>query len=227
MRGVFRGGSGGTPMADPAVLKQLPPLPGTRVELTAMAAALRAPAGAVRLDMAATETAVHADKSLGQARVVAFATHGLLPDEIRGVVEPGLVLTPPAVPSALDDGVLTASEAAALELSADWVVLSACNTATADSSADSLSSLSRAFLYAGARALLASHWRVSDEATAVLTVETQREDATQTRAVALQSAMRAVRTGKRSDGSTVAGWTPDWVHPMMWAPFSLISTADE
>jgi CHAT domain-containing protein len=227
MRGLFRSGPGGAPMADAAMLKRLPPLPGTRVELTAMAAALKAPAGAVRLDIAATEAAVHADKSLSQARVVAFATHGLLPDEIRGLAEPGLVLTPPDVPSLNDDGVLTASEAAALELTAEWVVLSACNTATADSSADSLSSLSRAFLYAGARALLASHWRVSDEATAVLTVETQREDAVQTRAAALQAAMRAVRSGKRSDGSAVAGWTPDWAHPMMWAPFSLISTADE
>jgi CHAT domain-containing protein len=197
------------------------------MELTAMAAALKAPAGAVRLDMAATEGAVRTDKSLGDARVIAFATHGLLPDEIRGVSEPGLVFTPPSAPSPLDDGVLTASEAATLKLSADWVILSACNTATADSSADSLSSLSRAFLYAGARALLASHWRVSDEATAVLTVETQREDVTQTRAVALQWAMRAVRTGKRADGSAVPGWTPDWAHPMMWAPFSLISTADE
>lgn len=227
MRGVFRSGEGGAPMADPAMLKQLPPLPGTRMELTAMAAALNAPAGAIRLDGAATEAAVHGDKTLGQARVVAFATHGLLPDEVRGVSEPGLVLTPPAAPSALDDGVLTASEAAALTLSADWVILSACNTATADSSADSLSSLSRAFLYAGARSLLASHWRVSDEATAILTVETQRADASATRAAALQAAARAVRTGKRADGSAVSGWTPTWAHPMMWAPFSLIATADE
>jgi CHAT domain-containing protein len=68
---------------------------------------------------------------------------------------------------------------------------------------------------------------VSDEATAVLTVETQREDVTHTRAAALQWAMRTVRTGKRADGSAVSGWTPDWAHPMMWAPFSLISTADE
>jgi CHAT domain-containing protein/tetratricopeptide (TPR) repeat protein len=225
--GLFRSGAGGEPMADPGMLRQLPSLPGTRMELTAMAAALKAPTEAVRLDTAATEGAVRADKSLGEARVVAFATHGLLPDEIRGLSEPGLVFTPPSAPSPLDDGVLTASEAATLTLSADWVILSACNTATADSSADSLSSLSRAFLYAGARALLASHWRVSDEVTAVLTVETQREDVTQTRAVALQSAMRAVRTGKRGDGSAVSGWTPDWAHPMMWAPFSLISTADE
>jgi CHAT domain-containing protein len=227
MRGLFRGGDGGAPMADPAMLRQLPSLPGTRMELTAMAAALKAPPGALRLDMAATEAAVHADKGLAQARVVAFATHGLLPDEVRGVSEPGLVLTPPATPGPLDDGVLTASEAAALTLSADWVILSACNTATADSSADSLSSLSRAFLYAGARALLASHWRVSDEATAILTVETQRADATLTRALALQAATRAVRSGTRGDGSAVAGWTPDWAHPMMWAPFSLIATADE
>ena len=61
-----------------------------------------------------------------------FATHGLLSNEVKGINEPGLVFTPPANPSAEDDGVLTASEAAQLNLSADWVILSACNTAGAD-----------------------------------------------------------------------------------------------
>lgn len=228
LRGVFRSGAdGAAPIADPAVLRRLPPLPGTRTELIAMAEVLGAPTSAIRLDASASESAVRADRDLARARVVTFATHGLLPDELRGLSEPGLVLTPPGEPSAADDGVLTASEAGELALSADWVILSACNTAAGESSADSLSSLSRAFLYAGAGSLLASHWRVSDAATAVLTVETLRADAGETRARALQSAMRAVRTGKRADGSAVPGWTPDWAHPMMWAPFSIISSADD
>lgn len=55
----------------------------------------------------------------------------------------------------LDDGLLVASEVAQLKLDADWVVLSACNTAAGDKpGAEALSGLARAFFYAGARALL-------------------------------------------------------------------------
>jgi CHAT domain-containing protein len=161
--------------------------------------------------------------------VVAFATHGVLPYEISGLDQPGLIFTPPAKASPEDDGVLTASEALQLSLSADWVILSACNTATADgsSSAEGLSSLARAFIYAGASALLASHWRIGDEVTAALTSETLKlRNAGFTRARAHQQAMAAIRTGKRADGSAVAGWTADWAHPAAWAPFSIISTED-
>ena len=51
---------------------------------------------------------------------------------------------------------------ATLKLDADWVVLSACNTAGPDGTlgGESLSGLARAFFYAGARALLVSHWAV-------------------------------------------------------------------
>ena len=227
-RAVFGGASAnGSALADPAALRDLLPLPGTRVELMAMASALKAPASALRLDIAATEAALRRDPGIAGARVIAFATHGLLPDDIRGLDEPGLVFTPPAIASADDDGVLTASEAAGLTLSADWVILSACNTAAAEAGAESLSGLSRAFLFAGAGALLASHWRVSDEATAILTVETLSDSARMTRAAALQAAMRGVRNGKRADGSVVAGWKPEWAHPAFWSPFSVIADHDD
>ena len=76
----------------------------------------------------------------------------------RRLAEPALVLTPPAdeaAASALQDhGLLTASEVAQLKLNADWVVLSACNTAAGEGNAEALSGLARAFFYAGARALL-------------------------------------------------------------------------
>ncbi|MDB5425107.1 MAG: hypothetical protein JWQ29_2523, partial [Phenylobacterium sp.] len=111
---------------------------------------------------------------------------------------------------------------------ADWVILSACNTAGADGSpgADAMSGLARAFLYAGAKALLASHWHVFDDSTAALTVETltiQRANPKLTKSQALQRAMAAVRSGRRADGSRIAGWTPEWAHPAYWAPFVLIS----
>jgi hypothetical protein len=74
-------------------------------------------------------------------------------------------LTLPKDPSELDDGLLTASEVAQLKLNADWVVLSACNTAAGEKpGAEALSGFARAFFYAGARALLVSHWRIDSKA---------------------------------------------------------------
>ncbi len=62
-----------------------------------------------------------------------FATHGLLAGETEALAlskaEPALLLTPPQQATTEDDGLLTASEVAQLKLDADWVVLSACNTA--------------------------------------------------------------------------------------------------
>ena len=72
----------------------------------------------------------------------------------RQATEPGLILTPPGEATAEDDGYLSASEVAALKLDADWVILSACNTAAGGAQgAEALSGLARAFFYAGARAL--------------------------------------------------------------------------
>jgi CHAT domain-containing protein len=92
-------------------------------------------------------------------RCVHFATHGVLNGQVQGLAEPGLILTPPpkgtSDPKALqrDDGFLTVSEIAALKLDADWVVLSACNTAGPQGEgAEAPSGLMRAFFYAGARA---------------------------------------------------------------------------
>lgn len=204
------------------------PLPGAAAELREMARTLGAGSGSVRLGARATEAAIKSAPDLSRAAVIAFATHGLLSREQLGLDEPGLVLTPPAQDSATDDGVLTASEAASLNLTADWVILSACNTAGSDGApgADSLSGLARAFLYAGARALLVTHWRVFDESTAAITVQTlgiQNSRPGLSKAQALQRAMRVVRTGRRTDGSALPGWSPDWAHPAHWAPFVLIS----
>ena len=93
--------------------------------------------------------------------------------DLSGLAEPALVLTPPDVPTEADDGLLTASEIATLKLNADWVVLSACNTAAGGGEgAEALSGLARAFFYAGARALLVSHWAVYSRAATELTTKT-------------------------------------------------------
>lgn len=203
--------------ADVDKLRQLPDLPGSRAELAALQALF--PDGVVRMGEAATEAAVRArDRGLlARARYVVFSTHGLLADAegVSTVAEPGLVLTPPETPDALDDGYLSASEAAGLSLSADIVVLSACNTAGPDGrpGAGGLWGLARSFFYAGARSVMVSHWAVSDRATTALVtgafagLESPRIGR---RAEALRQAMRAVRG------------TPGWSHPAYWAAFTLV-----
>ncbi len=225
----FRGVSEmGTVLADPAQLSvRLAPLPGTRVELEAMAEALDAPRSALHLGAQATEAVLK--RTPLDTQVLTIATHGLLAVELKGLGEPGLVFTPPKAASFEDDGILTASEAAQLQLNVDWLVLSACNTAAADGTpgADGLSGLARAFLYAGAKRLLVSHWRVRDDATAQLTVATIKAGQRQSPAEALRSAMRQIRTGRDRSDTPIPGWQPGWAHPSVWAPFTLISAGGQ
>jgi CHAT domain-containing protein len=214
----------GTPMADVSALRSMARLPGTAEELRNMRTALAAPANSIFLGPAATE-AQFRSMDLSNVRILALATHGLLAGEIDGAGEPGLVFTPPAEPSEQDDGFLTASEVSSLRLNAEWVILSACNTASGDGSegAPGLSGLARAFFYAGARTLLASHWPVRDDVGARLTVRTvalQREQPKLSRAEAFQLAMREIRNEAAYDASGAT-----WAHPSAWAPFTLIGDA--
>ncbi|WP_332820312.1 CHAT domain-containing protein [Sphingopyxis sp.] len=224
-------GADGIQLADVRFLRRLKPLSGTRRELETVSRLFPSEASLLHVGPDATEVHARANEGLANARIISFATHGLLPTEVKGVDEPGLVLTPPANASASDDGLLTASEVTQMLLTADIVILSACNTASAerDRSADSMSSLARAFLFAGADSILASHWRVSDEATVILITEMlrlRRGDAEISRAKALQQAMKAVRTGLREDGSRIVGWRDYWAHPSAWASFALIANQD-
>ena len=137
-----------------------------------MAKALAGSAQDIHLGRAASETVVK-KTDLSQYRVVYFATHGLIAGEVSGLGEPALALATPATATDLDDGLLTASEVAQLKLNADWVVLSACNTAAGDKvGAEAFSGLARAFFYAGARTLLVSHWSVDSPAAVRLTTKT-------------------------------------------------------
>ena len=154
-------------VADVDEVRQLSSLPETETELRAMARYLGADESSIYLRERATETQVKS-VTLNQSKVVAFSTHGLLSGELKGLAEPALVLTPPETGTEHDDGLLTASEVAQLKLDADWVILSACNTAAGDKpGATGLSGLAKAFFYAGARALLVSHWPVESNAAKV------------------------------------------------------------
>jgi len=206
-----------------AELRRLNRLPGTREELTTLATVLGADWDqALFLGPQATKPTVMALNSsgrLGRAEVLAFATHGLIAGEVTGVTQPALVLTPPAVASAEDDGLLSLEDILRLKLtSTEWVTLSACNTAAGDGSGEGLSGLVRAFAFAGAPALLVSHWSVEDRATQALMTEVfgrYATDRTQPRAEALRHGMLALM-------SQASGDTAYFAHPFAWAPFFLV-----
>src|SRR5271170_3549456 len=160
-------------MADTKVLAEaLPPLPETADELRAVAKELGARSEDIELGDAASVTNVkHAQ--LDNYRIVYFATHALVAGEVekfaKAKAEPALVLSIPDKPSEEDDGLLRASDVAMLKMNADFVVLSACNTAAGDKpGAEALSGLARAFFYAGARSLVVSHWEVDSDSTVEL-----------------------------------------------------------
>lgn len=206
---------GGTAMAYRSAdmarkVRDLPSLPATEPELRRVAQALAAPEQAILTGKLATEAAVR-EADLTRASVLAFATHGLMAGDLDGLDEPALVMTP----AAPDDGLLTASEIMRLRIAADWVILSACNTAAGGGSDDSgLAGIARAFLYAGGRNLLASHWAVRDDAAAYLSVETvRRYGRGADPAAALRKAMLRMIDGKPFEGAD---------QPVNWAPFVFV-----
>jgi CHAT domain-containing protein/tetratricopeptide (TPR) repeat protein len=214
---VTRGPDGLANLAD---LRKWSPLPETADELCNVANILGIdPTTHVYIGVNAREKELKRLSEGGQLaryKIVHFATHGALAGQLSPTAEPGLLLTPPNKPSETDDGYLSASEVAALKLDADWVILSACNTAAGDAkSAEALSGLARAFIYAGTRSLLVSHWYVSSMSTvplittaiAMLTVDPKLG-----RAEALRRSMLSLITSGKGYEA----------HPAFWAPFVLV-----
>jgi CHAT domain-containing protein len=210
---------------DVAAIRAAPPLPETADELCAVARALTAGDGDIYLGAKATKTAVmqaSAYGTLARYRIVHFATHGLLAGETewfaKGHAEPALLMTPPAdgvdaEQLERDNGLLTASDVSQLQLDAEWVILSACNTASgAHTGGEALSGLARAFFYAGARALLVSHWYVDSDATVKLI----------TRAFAELKSDPAIARSEALRRSMISLMTDTSAHPAVWAPFVVV-----
>lgn len=168
---AFAGCRGAGPV-DPALLRGLVALPDTAAEARDAALAIGAGDATMLTGEAASEPGLRA-AAPGDYRILYFATHGLIPGELQCQNEPGLVLTPPATAAATTatDGLLSSSEIVGMDLRADLVVLSACNTATPGAGrtgSGALSGLAEAFFRAGARTVLASHWQVPSAATSAL-----------------------------------------------------------
>jgi CHAT domain-containing protein len=210
---------------DSAELAMLPRLPDTAEELKSIALALQAdPSKVLKLGKDANEDAVKT-MDLSGFKVIAFATHGLVPGELNGLTQPALALTAPAVAGVEGDGLLTMEEILALKLDADWVVLSACNTgAGSGAGAEAASGLGRAFFYAGTRAILVTNWSVHSQSARQLVADLfkrQADDPKLTRGEALRQAMMALVDGPGylgADGKTEFAYA----HPLFWAPYSII-----
>ena len=206
-------------LVDLAHIRVQTPLPETADELCAVARDLKVGVEDVRLGARAGETdlkSLSEQGALANYRVLHFASHGALSGEITGGNEPGLILNPPGTATERDDGYLSASEIAGLKLDADWVILSACNTAAGGAdNAEALSGLARAFFYSGARALLVSHWAVYSDATVKLitkALSTMAADPSVGRAEALRRSMLAM----------IDKGEPHEAHPAYWAPFVVV-----
>ena len=206
-----------------ASLAQLSRLADTADELRAIAQAVQAePSRALHLGRRANEETVKTT-DLTRFRIIAFSTHGLVPGELDGLSQPALALSAPSVANVDGDGLLTMEEIMALKLDADWVVLSACNTAVgAGAGAEAVSGLGRAFFYAGSRALLVTNWSVESVSASKLVAEVfrvQSKDPQVDRAEALRQAMMHLLD---SDADAQGASPFSYSHPLFWAPYSLV-----
>lgn len=195
---------------------KIPPLPETRDEVLQLANILQAdPKIDLILGVDATRASVlkqSASGNLARKQVVVFATHGLLAGDLPNLNQPALAMA--ATKDFKESPLLTLEDVLGLRLNADWVVLSACNTAGADGKAEeAMSGLARGFFYAGSRSLLVTHWSVESESAMVLTTRTfaaYKKNPSMRRAEALRQAM--LETMKM----------PNFSHPAYWAPYALV-----
>jgi hypothetical protein len=159
---------------------------------------------------------------LSQYRYLSFATHGLIREEISGLREAALVLTPGAMDDTFDDGLLTASELADLPLSADFVALSACNTANFDLAAFSadVPGLATALAIAGVPATLATLWPVDSMTSGRVVAEVFAQLGRTPQlhpAIALAQAQRQYLENLPRRA---------YAHPRFWAPFVVLGDSN-
>ena len=207
------------------LLAGLPPLPYARKELDAARALLGASGSDELLGPAFTAEAVLRAK-LKDYRILQFSTHALLPAELRCQSEPAIVTSAPARATSASGALLTASEVVGMDLDADLVVLSACNSGGpgGTTAGESLSGLARAFFYAGARSLEVTHWSVNDQVAAFLVADTLRQMHDNPN-LGVAGALRDAQLAMLADAGK--GLPAVIAHPFFWAPFAVIGEGGE
>lgn len=204
-----------------SVLPDIPPLPDTRDEIRAIAASLGAnPDKDAIYGAEATRDTLKAT-NLMDRRVVAFATHGLIPGDLPGLTQPALTLAYEKNPR---DSLLLLEDILRLRLDADWVILSACNTGAADGLAtEAVSGLGRGFFYAGSRAVLLTHWPVESESAKKLVTQIFEIYSNKTtRALAVKKSADILMDSPGYVDPKSKRPLYSYAHPMFWAPYTLV-----
>ncbi|HYG65892.1 MAG TPA: CHAT domain-containing protein [Thermoanaerobaculia bacterium] len=195
------------PPQSSGLFPRLPPLPEARREVTQIARLYGTGGARLYEGTEATEDNVKDNDQVATAGYLHFATHSLL-DE-KQPERSGLVLA--RRPGSREDGFLQAFEVFDLDLSADLVVLSACDSGGKEVTGEGLVGLTRAFLYAGAPTVAVSLWKVDDASSADLMVHFYHQLArTSDKAEAL----------RRSKRLMIAD--PALAHPFYWSSFVLV-----
>jgi len=194
-------------------LADLSPLPDTEDELREISLFFNN--SKIVTQNEATERKIR-NMDLSRFQVVSFATHALVSNEINNILEPSLVLTPVDSNNPNNDGLLTTSEVSELDLDADIVLLSACNTASSfgESNSQGLSGLANSFFNAGAKSLLVSYWSVISESAVDIT----------TRIFKPSNNGRSYAHKHRNAVLDLLQNSKDIykLHPSYWAPFAVI-----
>lgn len=192
-------------------LTSLPELPETSEELEQVARLFdKSKARVLRRDTASEEA--FRLQPLSEFDIVHFATHGLVREEVPGLREPSLVLTPEPRGDPLDDGLLTSSQIAALPLRARLVILSACNSARYEPSIidGGIQGLATSFAMAGVPSMIASLWPIESSVTRDLIIATFK--AARGGEVSIADAL-AIAVRKHLEGPTPR----PLLHPRFWA----------
>lgn len=201
----------------------LQPLPGTAAEADSLAGIFGTvmPNGSITRLSGADATEARVRAALPGHAYLHFATHGLV-DERRSALFASLAFTPGPAPTPEDDGLLQLHEIYELRLGdVDLAVLSACDTNRGElSGGEGVFALSRGFLGAGAKRVLATQWPVDDAATAAFVAAFFRSVAEQRAVSGEADFTRAVRDAQQAVRHHPEH--PEWSDPYYWAPFVLI-----
>lgn len=191
------------------LIKMLPSLPYTNEEIASFSKLLNN--NRVYTQDQATESEVRRQINKNNY-IISFATHALLVEYPSGKTLSALVLTPELGTSKVDEGLFTTEDIESMEVNAELVVLSACNSAFSENGvSNDLSGLAASFIFSGTKNVLVSTAQISDVATAKLMTEFYT-NVDEGFSKALMKGMNAMINSEQ------------YSHPYYWANFRLIGT---
>ncbi|KAJ7378659.1 hypothetical protein OS493_021961 [Desmophyllum pertusum] len=192
--------------------EELPQLPSAEHEVRMINEIINSPDSEVLIGERAKKSDVI--RAMPKHNILHFATHAIIDDtDSHGDFSmKGLIFL---AKSGLEcNGTLTAEEVRGMELNAELVVLSCCDTGLGKVTGDGVLGLSRAFMAAGAACVIVTLWKIDDKSASELMTSFYREyKASRDAAVALQKAMKILQSNE------------DTRSPRHWAAFSIVGRA--